>query len=50
MKGDFAVCGQRRGRCPRPATFFYEKKVDEKTCYNGFLKKEEIINGGEKRF
>ena len=44
----FAVCGQRLGRCPRPATFFYEKKVDEKTCYYGFSKKEERINGGEK--
>ena len=31
---NFALCGERRGRCPRPASFFYEKKLGKKPVFS----------------
>ena len=48
----FALCGERRGRRPRPArypqdsvAFFYEKKLDQKTCLlSGFESLHRTLN------
>ena len=45
MYEDFALCGERRGRRPRPASFFYEKKLDQKTCLlSGFESLHRTLN------